>query len=778
LNYRPVNNEQKSLKNRFDDQYIFLEPIGKGGTAKVFKAFQKTTNNYVALKLCFSPNLLMVENENDILNKIQKLNNDRFLKYYGMFVHKEKKGMQLLSMEYGVANLAQILKSGKIYTSEELSWVMQSLVESFKILEDNGICHRDVKPDNIILVKKENSYEYKLSDFGISYLFSENSKNNNMISSKDILGFTESFVAPEILEILKNKLEGHKKLYDAFAADVFSLGVVFLLMTKTKKPYDLRKEINSEIFNMEGYKPKLKKIIVRMLSQNPENRISFKGILEELSDPEIIKRCPNNEYEDIMKLEKEKEKKEKNPKKMFKKKLSKFALYYFDLSLEKDYLQVIGELQQIIENNSKAFENTEEKAIFLTLKAKTQENNNQREDFYLNSLKIYQNLCQETDLNFVTILEEFPKKNNYLLKSLNICLYMGKKAAALKALFLLGYLYLSEENSIKTERYFSKLFKNFRENYPEYEFHFSMENLEMSFEKLGELTNLEKHFLSQKENLFGYTDASISAILYILGKHYENIEKYDQAAKFYQKSFEMRNTVLGIHNCFTQLAYQKYVKCKKEHEVRLEFWRIEKLRRNNGCLEYLEESQLLCQENDLNFVAILEEFPKKKNYLIKSLNICLHQGKKGATLKAVFLLGYLHLSLGNKCKTERYFSKFFKFGQELFPEYDFNSFNFSMNNLEMSFENLEELTNLEKYLLTEKEISFGYDYGFLSVILFKMGEHFEKLEDYSQASKFYQKSFKMRNDVFGKYNLHTKNSNNKYLDCEINWTISKMNFKA
>ena len=105
-------------------------------------------------------------------------------------------------MEYGNVPLSKILEAKKIYTSEELAFVMQSLVESFKILQDNGISHGDIKPHNIILVKNHDSYDYKPSDFGEAYIFPEDSKKR-VLSINELRGFTKYFAAPEILEIEK-----------------------------------------------------------------------------------------------------------------------------------------------------------------------------------------------------------------------------------------------------------------------------------------------------------------------------------------------------------------------------------------------------------------------------------------------------------------------------------------------------------------------------------------------------------------------------------------------
>ena len=101
-------------------------------------------------------------------------------------------------------------------------------------LHKNGICHRDIKSENMILVGKD--YDLKLCDFGLSAKFLNN--NNERKKLKRQIG-TECYCAPEILE---------GKEYDGDKVDIFSIGaVLFILMTKNFGFKDAR--INNSPFN-------------------------------------------------------------------------------------------------------------------------------------------------------------------------------------------------------------------------------------------------------------------------------------------------------------------------------------------------------------------------------------------------------------------------------------------------------------------------------------------------------------------------------------------------
>ena len=319
-------------------------------------------------------------------------------------------------------------------------------------------------------------------------------------------------------------------LYDPFAADVFSLGMMFLQMIKYKNIKNLRQEIDNKTVKMEGIDEELWEIITKMLESNPKKRISFQEVLEKLKSIKIKKERKNDEQEFIKKF---KENIQTKPKKLFKNKLKQFIIYYFDFKMKTDYVQILEELRQILENNQTDFENTKEKAIYLKFRAKALLSDKEEKKSLLDSLKIFQHLGDENNLDLVSGLQEFEYEKNFLLKSYNICLYLKKKQAALKSLFLLGYYHLSNKKKEKCEKDFLKFFKLARELLPkDFNFEFSMKTFDDCFVKLGDMLTIEQNLLNEKANLFGHTDGSLSAILDKIGKYYEKNEEYSQAIKF------------------------------------------------------------------------------------------------------------------------------------------------------------------------------------------------------------------------------------------------------
>ena len=112
------------------------------------------------------------------------------------------------------------------YTEPELLFILTNLVGTFAFLQQKGISHRDVKPQNILLFGKN---EYKICDFGEAK-YQKEKKNKklgiNDISNQTIRG-TEMYMSPILFRAVNFQPDSLTK-YNSFKSDVYSLGLCFL----------------------------------------------------------------------------------------------------------------------------------------------------------------------------------------------------------------------------------------------------------------------------------------------------------------------------------------------------------------------------------------------------------------------------------------------------------------------------------------------------------------------------------------------------------------------
>lgn len=102
---------------------------------------------------------------------------------------------------------------------------MKQLLLSVDFLHKRGLIHRDLKPQNVLLVNeaKNHNYEVKLADFGLSHFQEDFERATRKCGSP-------GYIAPEII---KNRICDSK-------SDIFSLGSIFynLLTARTLFPAD------------------------------------------------------------------------------------------------------------------------------------------------------------------------------------------------------------------------------------------------------------------------------------------------------------------------------------------------------------------------------------------------------------------------------------------------------------------------------------------------------------------------------------------------------------
>ena len=150
---------------------------------------------------------------------------------------------------------------------EKLSkYIFKQLIEGIKYIQNQGIVHRDIKPDNILI---DLNNTIKICDFGVS----KEVKQNQLL--KDSCG-TPAFVAPEIL------LDSP---YDPFKCDIWSSGVVLYTMLSGVVPFrgnndhQLHKSILRKFTQLNDISIECQALIYKLLVVNLNKRIKIDNIL-------------------------------------------------------------------------------------------------------------------------------------------------------------------------------------------------------------------------------------------------------------------------------------------------------------------------------------------------------------------------------------------------------------------------------------------------------------------------------------------------------------------
>ena len=210
----------KTINGKWSDYYEWKELIGNGGFGCVIKVKNKKTNEFRAIKLIKNELKESFINEVNIMEKCCK-NNQNSIKIYEKYNSDNEFA---IVMELCDCNLKQKLdQNPSVFKPNEIKKILTQLNNTFKIMVDNKIIHRDIKLENI-LVKNENSdIIVKLADYGIS-------KELMTISQKcQTNAGTILTMAPEIIK---------EEKYDN-KCDLWSIGVIIYQLSFKEFPYNV-----------------------------------------------------------------------------------------------------------------------------------------------------------------------------------------------------------------------------------------------------------------------------------------------------------------------------------------------------------------------------------------------------------------------------------------------------------------------------------------------------------------------------------------------------------
>lgn len=142
------------------------------------------------------------------------------------------------------------------------------LVSALKYCHQNGVAHRDVKPQNLLLDEEGN---IKVSDFGLSAV-AESSSPRLMLQTS--CG-TPAFAAPEIVGKSRNGYDGSK-------ADAWSCGVILFVMLSGYLPFDdanlvmMYRKMHKREYRFPSWVSKpARGLIVKLLDPNPNTRLGI-----------------------------------------------------------------------------------------------------------------------------------------------------------------------------------------------------------------------------------------------------------------------------------------------------------------------------------------------------------------------------------------------------------------------------------------------------------------------------------------------------------------------
>ncbi len=211
----------KLIGKKLDGVYEIQGLIGTGGMANVYRARDLRNNRTVAVKVLreeYHDDQDLVRRFKNESKAISILDHPNIVKVYDVSVTDK---LQYIVMEYidGITLKDYLVQRGGMLTWRETVHFITQILRALQHAHENGVVHRDVKPQNIMLLPDGG---LKMMDFGIARI----SRAENQLVSGKAMGSVH-YISPE---------QAKGAVTDA-KSDIYSVGIMMYEMLSGKLPF-------------------------------------------------------------------------------------------------------------------------------------------------------------------------------------------------------------------------------------------------------------------------------------------------------------------------------------------------------------------------------------------------------------------------------------------------------------------------------------------------------------------------------------------------------------
>ncbi len=274
------NTNDKYIGKILDDRYEIIELIGSGGMANVYKALCHRLNRYDAVKIMRDETAANTELRRRFRAESQAvamLSHPNIVSVYDVS-HSDDVEYIVMELIDGITLKQYLQKKSVLDPSEVLDFTIQT-AKALEHAHSKGIIHRDIKPQNIMLLKDG---MIKVADFGIASLENTVEENNG-----ETVGSVH-YIAPE---------QARGEAPDA-RSDIYSLGIVMYEMLTGRLPYVGNSDVEVAVkhMNTDPVTPRdivpsipeeLERICLKAMNSNIDER--YQTASEMLADLEQYK---------------------------------------------------------------------------------------------------------------------------------------------------------------------------------------------------------------------------------------------------------------------------------------------------------------------------------------------------------------------------------------------------------------------------------------------------------------------------------------------------------
>lgn len=246
--------------------YQIVAPLGEGGMAAVYKAYQPSMERHVAVKVLPRHMSTSEEFVNRFRREAKLLAQLQHPHILPVFDYGEADGYPYIVMPFiNSGTLADLLRKQQL-SLPEVRRIMTQLGDALGYAHARGMIHRDIKSSNVLIDERGNCL---LTDFGLARM----SESATQITSSGAVMGTPAYMSPE---------QGTGANID-HRSDLYSLGVILYEMVTGRVPYTAETPIAIVFKHIQDPLPSVRKlnpnlpeavelVLLKLLAKNPTDR--------------------------------------------------------------------------------------------------------------------------------------------------------------------------------------------------------------------------------------------------------------------------------------------------------------------------------------------------------------------------------------------------------------------------------------------------------------------------------------------------------------------------
>ena len=282
------------------NRYEIISLIGSGGMANVYKAKDHKLNRFVAIKVLkkeYREDKVFISKFRAEAQSAAGLAHANIVNVYDV---GDEAGLQYIVMELveGITLKDYINNKGRLSVREATSIALQ-ISAGLEAAHNNGIVHRDVKPQNIII---STDGKVKVADFGIARATSSQTINSGVMGS-----------------VHYSSPEQSRGGYSDEKSDIYSLGITMYEMLTGKVPFDGDTAVAVAIRHLQEELPGPKEIVaevphstnqivIKCTQKSPDRRYTnmaelIRDLRESLVNPDgdfVVQQIPDRTSQTII----------------------------------------------------------------------------------------------------------------------------------------------------------------------------------------------------------------------------------------------------------------------------------------------------------------------------------------------------------------------------------------------------------------------------------------------------------------------------------------------